>query len=104
MTKTAKTTANLRLIDGQTEVYELMKPPATTAERIHGLQAQARALAVEETARLETALREAARLAAQIAGGGDAYPVGAREMASRLTSKLAGDADTLKAIAARTLA
>ena len=83
------------------EVRALMTPAVSRAERIRGLQAQARALALEEVERLEAALRDVARMAEQIASGGDAYPVGARELSGRITTDLPARADTLKAIADR---
>jgi hypothetical protein len=97
----AKTT--LRLVTPESEVYDLMKTPETTAERVRRLQAEARALAVEEIERLERLLREAGEAAKAIAAGGDAYPVGARELGSRLAEDLPAKAETLKAIAGRTL-
>jgi hypothetical protein len=42
-------------------------------------------------------------MAKEIADGGDAYPVGARELAGRLAADLPAKADTLKAIVGRTL-
>lgn len=89
----------LRLVEA--EVYDLMKPPETTADRVKRLQREARALALEEVEALERALMEAARLAKEIAEGGDAYPVGAREIASRLAEDLPSKAETIKAIVSR---
>ena len=93
--------AALRLVTPESGIYELMKAPETTAERVKRLQAEARALAFEEIERLERLLREAAEAAKMIAAGGDAYPVGARELASRLGEDLPAKAETLKAIAGR---
>ncbi len=92
---------NLRLVTPESEVYDLMRAPETTAERVKRLQAEARALAVEEIERLERLLREAGEAAKAISAGGDAYPVGARELASRLGEDLPARAETLKAIAQR---
>lgn len=92
---------NLRLVTPESEVYDLMRAPETTAERVKRLQAEARALAVEEIERLEKLLREAGEAAKAISAGGDAYPVGARELASRLGEDLPARAETLKAIALR---
>ncbi len=91
---------DLRLV-AESEVYDLMKPPATTAERVKRLQAEARALALEEVEALERLLVEAAAKAREIATGGDAYPVGAREIASRLVEDLPAKAETIKAIVSR---
>lgn len=92
---------DLRLVSAEAEIYDLMRKPQTTAERVKRLQIEARALAVEQIEALEAKLLEAAELAREISGGGDAYPVGARELASRLTEDLTGRVDTLKAIVAR---
>lgn len=91
--------ANLRLVSSpESEVYDLMRAPETTAERVKRLQAEARALALEEVERLERVLLEAAKIAREISNGGDAYPVGARELASRLSDDLPSKAETIKAI------
>ena len=92
---------DLRLV-AEAEVYDLMRKPETTAERVKRLQLEARALALEEIEALEKALNEAARLAGEVAAGGDAYPVGARELASRIAADLPAKAETLRAIASRT--
>ena len=94
---------DLRLVPGDAEIYDLMRTPETTSERVRRLQLEARALAVEQVEALEKVLLEAARLAKEIADGGDAYPVGAREIASRLHSDLPAKAETLKAIVGRSL-
>ena len=94
---------DLRLVSAEAEIYDLMRTPETTAERVKRLQMEARALAVEEVEALEKVLLEAARLAREIAEGGDAYPVGARELAGRLASDLPSKAETLKAIVGRVL-
>lgn len=91
---------DLRLV-AESEVYDLMRGPQTTADRVKQLQAEARALAVEQVEALERILGEAAVLADEIARGGDAYPVGAREIASRLAEDLPAKAETIKAIVAR---
>ena len=49
---------DLRLVSAESEIYDLMKPPATTAERVRRLQMEARALAVEQVEALERALDE----------------------------------------------
>lgn len=92
----------LRLVEAESEVYDLMRGPLTVAERVKRLQAQARALAAEQVDQLEAALLTAAKLADEIADGGDAYAIGARELASRLAEDLRGKAETLEAIMSRT--
>ena len=103
MPKSPTAKPDLRLVPGDAEIYDLMRKPETTSERVKRLQMEARALAVEEIEALERALREAARLAREISTGGDAYPVGARELASRMAEDLPARAETLKQIAARSL-
>jgi hypothetical protein len=92
---------DLRLVQAQSEIYDLMRQPETTADRVKRLQLEARALAVEQVEALEAALMRAAVLAREIAEGGDAYPVGARELAGRLASDLPSKSETLKAIVSR---
>lgn len=92
---------DLRLVQAEAEVYDLMRQPETTTDRVKRLQLEARALAVEQVEVLEKALLEAAALAKEIADGGDAYPVGARELAGRLVTDLPSKAETLKAIVGR---
>lgn len=92
---------DLRLVAAEAEVYDLMRAPETTAERVKRLQLEAHALALEEIEALEKLLLEAAAKAKDIANGGDAYPVGAREMASRLATDLPTKAETIKTIVHR---
>ena len=103
MSKSPPAKPDLRLVPGDAEIYDLMRTPETTTERVKRLQLEARALAVEQVEALERVLLEASRLAKEIADGGDAYPVGARELASRLASDLPAKAETLKAIVGRSL-
>jgi hypothetical protein len=100
MSPNAPARPDLRLV-AESEVYDLMKPTATTAERVKRLQAEARALALEEVELLDRLLVQAADKAREIAEGGEAYPVGARELASRLAADLPMKAGTIKAIVAR---
>ena len=93
----------LRLVPGNAEIYDLMRTPETTTERVKRLQLEARALAVEQVEALERVLLDASRMAREIADGGDAYPVGARELAGRLSADLPAKAETLKAIVSRIL-
>lgn len=94
---------DLRLVQAEAEVYDLMRTPETTAGRVRRLQMEARALAVEQVEALEALLLQAAAMARDIADGGDAYPVGAREIAGRLASDLPSRSETLKAIVSRSL-
>lgn len=76
--------------------YALGRKPETVAERVRRLQEEARLLAREEIEALELGLQEAARRAGDIAAGGDAYPVGAREIARQLAEDLPLKAASLK--------
>jgi len=73
----------------------------TPAARIRRLQDEARELAYEQMQLLRTALSEAARLAGEIADGGELYPVGARELAKRLAEESAKQAFALGALIER---
>jgi len=92
---------DLRLVSPESEIYDLMRTPETTAGRVRRLQMEARALAVEQVEALEKVLKQAAEMAREIAEGGDAYPVGAREIASRLVVDLPIKADSMRTIVAR---
>lgn len=92
---------DLRVVGTEAEIYDLMRAPETTAERVKRLQMEAHALALEEIEQLEKLLLQAADKAREIADGGDAYPVGAREIASRLAADLPTKAETIKTIVHR---
>lgn len=94
---------DLRLVQAEAEVYDLMRRPESTADRVKRLQLEAKALAVEQVEALEVVLMQAAAMAKEIAEGGDAYPVGAREIAGRLASDLPSKSETLKAIVSRVI-
>jgi hypothetical protein len=92
---------DLRIVETESAVYDLMRAPETTADRVKRLQLEAHSLALEEIEALEKLLMEAAAKAKAIADGGDAYPVGAREIASRLASDLPNRAETIRTIITR---
>ena len=75
--------------------------PNDLSERIRRLQAEAKSLAREHIHALERALLEVERLSAEIADGGDAYPVGVREIARRLADQCETSSATIKALAGR---
>ena len=86
----------------------VVSPPVTPvmdteslAGRIRRLQAEARTLAKEQIGALEAKLQEAAVIAAEIAGGGDAYPVGARELARKVAEDAPRTIQSLEAIVKR---
>jgi hypothetical protein len=99
--KPAPAKPDLRLVAAQSEVYDLMRAPESTSERVKRLQLEARALALEQVEALEVVLTQAAGMAKEIAEGGDAYPVGAREIASRLMTDLPQKVETMKTIISR---
>lgn len=101
MSKRSPNSPDLRLVTAEAEIYDLMRKPEGTADRVRRLQMEARALAVEQVESLEKVLMQASVMAREIAEGGDAYPVGARELASRLSADLPARAETLKAIVGR---
>jgi hypothetical protein len=74
--------------------------PLTT--RIRRLQEEARGMAREHISMLEASLAEVTRLAAEVAEGGDAYPVGVREMARQLVTDCESRMLGLQAIVQRT--
>jgi hypothetical protein len=102
MTNSPTSKPDLRVVAAEAEVYNLMRAPESTSERVKRLQLEARALAVEQVEALEAVLMQASKMAREIAEGGDAYPVGARELAGRLAADLPTKAETLKAIVTRT--
>jgi hypothetical protein len=69
--------------------------------RIRRLQAEAKSMACEHVHMLEASLSELAALATEIADGGDAYPVGAREMARQMVADTESRLLGLQAIMAR---
>ena len=82
-------------------LHDLMDASESRSERVRRLQAEARSLALEEVWALDRLLVRAAAVAGAIADGGEAYPVGVREMTSRLALDLQGKADTLRMILSR---
>jgi hypothetical protein len=56
---------------------------------------------MEDVAALDRLLVRAARAAGEVAAGGEVYPVGARELASRLVTDLHFKAETLRIILGR---
>lgn len=74
----------------------------TLAERMERLRADANSIASEHTDALVQALIDAAALAEQVAGGGEAYGVGVREFARRAHAELSTKVLSLRAIRERT--
>ena len=80
---------------------EKAKSATDLSERIRRLQAEAKSLAREPIHALERALIEVERLSAEIADGGEAYPVGVRDIARRMAEDCEMKVQTLEAIASR---
>lgn len=70
----------------------------TRTQRVRRLQDEAKQLAREQIAEFEMALKEVARMADEIAEGGDMYHIGAREICRRLAEELPRNLQTLQAI------
>jgi hypothetical protein len=75
--------------------------PESPGDRVRRLQAEARGLAREHVEMLAQALVEVSRLSEEIAGGGEVYPVGARELSRRLSEEAGKHALALTAIIER---
>jgi hypothetical protein len=97
--QTARPAGGRLTTDG--EIYNLGRGPETGFQRIQRLQVEARMLARQEVESLCSDIAALAARAAQIAEGGDAYPAGVREMASRLAGDLPERAKGMLAIAER---
>ena len=74
----------------------------TPSARAKRLLAEARAAALEHIAALEGALEAVTSTATDISEGGDAYPVGVRELARQLSEETLSRLQTLNAIVNRT--
>ena len=79
-------------------VFPSSGAPESPADRIRRLQLETKVLAREHIEMLVAALAEVSRLAGEIADGGEAYAVGARELSRRLTEDTGSAALTLTAI------
>lgn len=71
------------------------------SQRIRRLQAEAQTMARQHVEALEEKLLEVRNISREIAEGGAAYPVGAREIARRLAEDSEARAQTLDAIVSR---
>lgn len=80
---------------------ETVGPVETVAEKVRRLQVEAASLAREQVFALENALAAVTRLSMEIANGGEAYPVGAREIARRLAEDAEANSKNLEMILAR---
>jgi CRP-like cAMP-binding protein len=83
------------------DVVEIGLGPESAARRIRQLQREARSLAREQIESFARDLERMAQRAAEIAEGGEAYAVGARQLASRIADDLVQKAQTLITINGR---
>ena len=86
------------------EVYDLGKGPEKPGDRVKRLQAEARILAREQTEQLAREMNALAIRAQEIADGGEAYPAGVRDLASRIAEDLPYKAQGLTILMDRTAA
>ena len=67
-----------------------LSPSESFADKVRRLQEEAQAQALGHSRAFSHAIAELESLAAEIADGGEAYPVGVRQAAKRLGAELAG--------------
>ena len=84
------------------ELINLGRGAETGAQRLRRLQEEARLLAREQTEELIRDLNALAERTLEIVEGGDAFPVGVRELASRIASDLPEKAKAMTMILDRT--
>ncbi|MET0293875.1 MAG: hypothetical protein ABW042_02575 [Phenylobacterium sp.] len=82
-------------------IAALPKTEGGVADRIRRLQDEAKGLAKEHVLALQAALLEVERLAHDVADGGEAYPVGIREIARRLTEETEARVQAMEVILRR---
>jgi hypothetical protein len=95
---------SLHVIAGCASAAPVFQPgiaPGSVSERIRQLRIEARGLARDQVDLLRNNLLEMQQFAAEIAGGGEAYPPGVREIAARISDDSAAKAATLAAIMSR---
>jgi len=78
------------------------RPLEGAGARVRRLQDEARSIAAEQIEALVSDLIELAAQAAEISSGGEAYPAGVREMASRMAGELPDRAQSMLTILHRT--
>ena len=83
------------------EVYQIGRKPETPSQRIRRLQNEAKLLAREQIEELAKAIKLLAIQSEEIANGGEAYPAGIRELASRMTEDLYAKMETFSSLLGR---
>jgi hypothetical protein len=84
--------------DASGNVHDLGRLVESGMQRVRRLQHEAHVLAQEQVEILARDLTALAARSAEIAEGGDAYPVGVRELCSRLADELIQQAQTMQVI------
>jgi hypothetical protein len=87
--------------DPADNVHDLGRVVETSAQRLHRLQLETHKLAREQIEILDRDLKAMAQRVAEIADGGDVFPVGVRELCSRLADDLTLQSQSLMAIMER---
>ncbi|HEY2178401.1 MAG TPA: hypothetical protein VGH15_07450, partial [Caulobacteraceae bacterium] len=87
--------------DAAGNVHELGRHVETGVERVRRMQQEMRTLAMEQVELLARDMAALAERSTEIAEGGEAYPVGARELCSRMADELNVQAQSLVAIIER---
>jgi hypothetical protein len=87
--------------DASGNVHELGRLVETGVERVRRLQHETHVLAQEQVELLARDMTAMAQRTGEISEGGDAYPVGVRELCSRMTDELEQQAKILMAIMER---
>ncbi len=95
--------ANARPQTALAVVSDIARPARTDqiSDRVRRLQEEARGLAREHVNALTAALLQVEQLSVEIAGGGEVYPAGVRDLARRLAEDSAVRSQTIAAINAR---
>lgn len=93
--------ANLKIVPTTPQDRAPTHEAETAAARIARLQREARRLAGGQVEALSELIRQVADQARLIADGGDAYPVGVRELSGRLAADLPYAADNLQLLNSR---
>ncbi|HXV00162.1 MAG TPA: hypothetical protein VG166_06670 [Caulobacteraceae bacterium] len=87
--------------DAAGKVHDLGRHVESGVERVRRLQQETRLLAQEQVEILARDMKALADRSTEVAEGGDAYPVGVRELCSRMADELNQQAQSLIAIIER---